>query len=370
MNLDDSVDDEDVQVTEAWYKSSIFWEMLYWPTHKCRLVDVMHTLKNVAEHLLNYILDKKDKSKDTVGVRGDMRKMRIHSGQWMQLDPVTGKPKKPKASFVLTKDEKLNFCKILKDLKLPSGFSSNLSNIGTLNPPGLLVMKSHDYHVIMCYLLPVLLQHAFPKHRDLRRAIHQISLFFNLLCSKVLVRQHIQEAKYMVAEALCVFEKYCPPSFFDISIHLLVHLADEALLCGIVHQRRMFPFERAMKECKNIPSNKRYIEGSIAESYIISESVRHAMEYMPNSRDRNHKSKRVAFLDEDGEYSDEGPLLDGKTVTLSVKQWIQIRRWVLFRLDVEKLDDYYSEYRSLHSRGRGKGVAKSEVQIQTDFIVC
>lgn len=96
-----------------------------------------------------------------------------------------------------------------------------------------------------------------------------------------------------------------------------------------------------MKECKNIPSNKRYVEGSIAESYIVSESVRYAMEYMPNSRDGNHKATREAFLDEDGEYSDEGPILEGKTVTLGKEQWIQIRRWVLFRLDVEKLDEYY-----------------------------
>ena len=98
-------------------------------------------------------------------------------------------------------------------------------------------MKSHDYHVIMQYLLPVLLQHAFPSHPDLRRALHQISLFFNILCSKVVIRKEIQDAKYMVAEALCVLEKYFPPSFFDISIHLVVHLADEALMCGPARYR-------------------------------------------------------------------------------------------------------------------------------------
>ena len=138
----------------------------------------------------------------------------------------------------------MNFLKTLKYLKLPSGFSSNFSNIFSLNPPGLLTMKSHDYHVIMEYLLPVLLQHAFPKHQDLQKAIHQISLFFNLLCSKVLIRNGIQEAKFMVVEALCVLEKYFPPSFFDISIHLVVHLADEALLCGPTQDRWMYPFER------------------------------------------------------------------------------------------------------------------------------
>ncbi|OVA01971.1 hypothetical protein BVC80_1479g6 [Macleaya cordata] len=64
-----------------------------------------------------------------------------------------------------------------------------------------------------------------------------------------------------------------------------------------------------MKECKNIPSNKRYVEGSIAESYLVSESVRYAMEYMPNGQDGNHKATWEAFLEEGSEYSDEGPML-------------------------------------------------------------
>lgn len=93
---------------------------------------------------------------------------------------MTGKYIEPTTSFVFDKEEKREFCKILKDLKLPSSFSSNLSNIITPNPPCLHSMKSHDYHVILQYLLPVLLQHAFSKHADLRRAIQQISLFFNL----------------------------------------------------------------------------------------------------------------------------------------------------------------------------------------------
>lgn len=96
-----------------------------------------------------------------------------------------------------------------------------------------------------------------------------------------------------------------------------------------------------MQDFKDIPSNKRYIEGSIAESYVIAESVRYCMEYMPNSLDGNHKRTREAFLDEDGEFSDEGPLLDDKIVMLEPKQFQQIRRWVLFRLDVDGLEEFY-----------------------------
>lgn len=37
-----------------------------------------------------------------------------------------------------------------------------------------------------------------------------------------------------------------------------------------------------MKDFKDIPSNKHYVEGSITESYIVMESIRYCMEYMPN----------------------------------------------------------------------------------------
>ncbi|OVA19201.1 hypothetical protein BVC80_525g6 [Macleaya cordata] len=88
-------------------------------------------------------------------------------------------------------------------------------------------------------------------------------------------------------------------------------------------------YKKAIKECKNIPSNKRYVEGSIAESYLVSESVRYAMEYMPNTQDRNHKATWEAFLEEGSEYSDEGPMLEHTNVLLRPEQFIQIRRWLL-----------------------------------------
>ena len=96
-----------------------------------------------------------------------------------------------------------------------------------------------------------------------------------------------------------------------------------------------------MKDFKDIPSNKRYVEGSIAESYMVAEAVRHCMEHMPNSLEGNHKRSREAFLNEEGDFTDEGPLLEGKAVMLETHQWLQIRRWLLFRLDVDGLEEYY-----------------------------
>ena len=89
-----------------------------------------------------------------------------------------------------------------------------------------------------------MVQHAYPKLRELRRAILQVSLYFNIICSKILVREHVQATKDMISEALCMLAHYFPMDFFDISVHLMVHLADQALLCGPTNYIWMYPFER------------------------------------------------------------------------------------------------------------------------------
>ena len=96
-----------------------------------------------------------------------------------------------------------------------------------------------------------------------------------------------------------------------------------------------------MKEFKGIPINKRYVEGSIAESCVVGESIRYCMEYMPNPLDGNHKCAHESFLEETGEFSNEGPLIDNNSIVLEPKQFQQICRWVLFRLHVDRFNEYY-----------------------------
>ena len=142
-----------------------------------RNIDVMHTKKNVTEHLISTIMGHKDKSKDGINARKDLKNMGIKQKLWVSEDPERNKVIIPDATFTLSKDERLRFCTILKSLKVPSKFSSNFNNNVNINPPELTNMKSHDYHIIMQQLLSVLLQHSYPQHKDLRNAVHRISLF-------------------------------------------------------------------------------------------------------------------------------------------------------------------------------------------------
>ena len=72
---------------------------------------------------------------------------------------------------------------------------------------------------------------------------------------------------------LCKLERIYPPSFFDIMIHLALHLPREAILGGPVQARWMYPFERFMITLKQYVRNKAHPEGSIAEGYIVSEAL-------------------------------------------------------------------------------------------------
>uniref|UniRef100_A0A251TUS8 DUF4218 domain-containing protein n=1 Tax=Helianthus annuus TaxID=4232 RepID=A0A251TUS8_HELAN len=47
-----------------------------------------------------------------------------------------------------------------------------------------------------------------------------------------------------IGKILCDLERIFPPSFFDVMVHLSVHLASEAKLGGTVHYRWMYPIER------------------------------------------------------------------------------------------------------------------------------
>ena len=71
-----------------------------------------------------------------------------------------------------------------------------------------------------------------------------ISNFFKKLCSPVIQRSDMDILEANIAETLSLLEAIFPPSFFDMMVHLMVHLPAQARIAGPVHFRSMWPVER------------------------------------------------------------------------------------------------------------------------------
>ena len=66
----------------------------------------------------------------------------------------------------------------------------------------------------------------------------------------------LDELEVAVVETVCQLELYFPPSFFDIMVHLIVHIVYEIKMCGPVFLRSMYPFERFMGILKHYVQNR------------------------------------------------------------------------------------------------------------------
>ncbi|KAL0540323.1 hypothetical protein IC582_024558 [Cucumis melo] len=228
------------QVKEMWKKRSIFFDLPYWKLVLCHNIDVMHVEKNICESIVGTLLGIERKSKDGVNARKDLELMGIRA----DLHPQErGKQIYLLAApYTLSKSEKQSFCKRLYNLKLPDGYSSNISNCISLDDCKIMGLKSHDCHVLIQQLLPMALRGLLPKGQ--RNTIMRLCSMFNTLCQRVIDREKLVEIEHAIVETLCLLEKFFPPSFFDIMVHLLIHLGRKARLCGPVQFRWMYPFER------------------------------------------------------------------------------------------------------------------------------
>lgn len=130
---------------------------------------------------------------------------------------------------------------------------------------------------------------------------------------------------------LCLLENYFPPSFFHIMVHLTVHLVREVRLCGPIHFRWMYPFERFMKVLKGYVRNHNCPEGCIVESYIAEEAVEFCSEFLSGVDAVGILSSKNMTTNntENGK-----PLLGGHVITVDCDQWEQAYPYVLENTNV------------------------------------
>ncbi|CAL2237917.1 unnamed protein product [Prunus armeniaca] len=260
----------------CWKKKSIFFDLEYWKYLPVRhVLDVMHIEKNVCDSIIGTLLEIPGKNKYGIAARLDL----LNMGVKIDLQPEYGerRTRLPPGPWNLSRAEKREVCNSFYGMKVPEGYSSNIKNLVSLQDSRLLGLKSHDCHTLMQQLLLVAIRSVLEK--PARYAITRLC-FFNAICAKTVDVSKLDKLEEDVVVTLCLLEKYFPPSFFDIMVHLVVHLVREVRLCGPVYCRWMYPFERYMKVLKGHVQNRTRPKGCIAERYIAEEAVEFCTEHL------------------------------------------------------------------------------------------
>jgi hypothetical protein len=96
--------------------------------------------------------------------------------------------------ITLSKHEKKGFCGFLKNVKVPSGYSTNVSRlISFLDLKVAPNVKSHNYRVLLTQMIAVGIQNILPI--NIWEAIMNFCFFFNAIGQKVLSEEALESLK-------------------------------------------------------------------------------------------------------------------------------------------------------------------------------
>ncbi|XP_035546653.1 uncharacterized protein LOC118348671 [Juglans regia] len=272
-----------------WTKKCIFFELPYWLDLGLRHnLDVMHIEKNICDSILGTLMNIEGKSKDTANACRDLEDLGLRKELHLRHDG--NHTSMSLACYMLNVTERRSFCARLSEVKFPDGFASNIARCVNITEGKIIGMKSHDCHIFMQYLLPVVIGGYL--RPDIRGALIEFCSFFKELCSRTLDITVLERLQANIPIILCKLEMIFPPAFFDIMVHLAIHLPDEALLAGPVQYRWMYPFERYLGKFKRYVRNRARPEGSIAEAYVHVECLTFCSMYLNDIETRYNREER------------------------------------------------------------------------------
>ena len=127
-------------------------------------------------------------------------------------------------------------------LMFPDGYAVNLRRGVNLSTMRINELKSHDYHIWIERLLPVMVRGYLPD--QVWQVLAKLSFFFRQLCAKELSLTIIKEMERMAHVLLCKLEKIFLLGFFNTMQHMLLHLPYEARIGGPVQGRWCYSIER------------------------------------------------------------------------------------------------------------------------------
>jgi hypothetical protein len=111
-------------------------------------------------------------------------------------------------------------------LKFPYGYAAGFRRAVNLDTGKLSGVKSHDYHIFMERLIPMIFYGYLDD--DVWMALAELSHFYRQLCAKEIKKDMMEKLKDEISMLLYKLEKIFPLGWFNPMQHLLIHLPYEA----------------------------------------------------------------------------------------------------------------------------------------------
>jgi hypothetical protein len=94
---------------------------------------------------------------------------------------------------------------MVKNLKFLDGYATGFKRSVNLKTGKFSGLKSHDYHIIMERLLPVMFR-GFVKN-DVWKALAELSYFYRHLCAKQIKKEMMEKLEQQISILVCKLEK-------------------------------------------------------------------------------------------------------------------------------------------------------------------
>jgi len=103
--------------------------------------------------------------------------------------------------------------------------------------------------------------------------VTQLCYFFNKVTQKVIDRDELESLQEFTVETVSQFETCFPTSFFDIMVHLVVHLVPQIQALGSMYLHEIWTYERFMAILNGYVSTRACREASMIEGYYSEEAI-------------------------------------------------------------------------------------------------
>jgi hypothetical protein len=113
-------------------------------------------------------------------------------------------------------------------LKFLDGYATCFRRAVNLDSEKLSGVKSHNYHVFMEGLFPIIFRGYL--NDDVWKALAMLSQFYRQFYAREIKKEMIEKLKKEIPMLICKLQKIFPPRWFNPIHHLLVHLPYEAKL--------------------------------------------------------------------------------------------------------------------------------------------